>query len=63
MEPKSKKLKHSGPDSYTDNIWKCTKGMVNHKLELAQPYGFFLSGVDSDSSTHTENLTLSFPGT
>lgn len=52
----------AGPDSYTDNVWKRTKGTVNNKLERARPYGFFLSAIDSNPSTHTEDLTLSFPG-
>lgn len=62
MASNSKKRKLYGPDLYTDEIWKHTKGTVNHKLQLAQPYGFFLSGVNADKSTHTDNLTLSFPG-
>lgn len=63
MASSSQKRKAVGPDSYTDNIWKRTKGTVNLKLERARPYSFFLSGVNSDSSTYTEDLTLSFPGT
>ncbi|VVC44674.1 Tyrosyl-DNA phosphodiesterase I,Tyrosyl-DNA phosphodiesterase C-terminal domain [Cinara cedri] len=51
----------SGPDSYTDNVWKHTKGNVNKKLERARPYNFFLTPVDANKSTHTEALTLSFP--
>jgi len=53
----------SGPETYIDNVWKRTKGTVDNKLQRARPYGFFLSAIDSDPSTHTEHLTLSFPGT
>lgn len=52
----------SGPDLYTDNVWKHTKGNVNKKLEQARPYNLFLTPVDADKSTHTEILSLSFPG-
>lgn len=62
MSSGSQKRKLTGPDSYTDNVWKRTKGTVNNKLENARPYRLFLSAIDSDSSTHTEDLTLSFPG-
>lgn len=62
MSSSAQKRKATGPDSYTDNVWKRTKGTVNNKLEQARPYGFFLSAVDSDPSTHSEHLTLSFPG-
>lgn len=59
----SQKRKATGPDNYTDNVWKRTKGTVIDKLERSRPYRFFLSAVDSDPSTHTEDSTLSFPGT
>lgn len=62
MSSSSQKRKATGPDTYTDNVWKRTKGTVVDKLERSQPYRFFLSPVDSDPSTHTEDLTLSFPG-
>lgn len=52
----------TNPNTYTDNVWKHTKGNVNKKLERAQPYGFFLSPADRVSSTHLEDLTLSFTG-
>lgn len=52
----------AGPDLYTDVVWKYTKGNVNKKLENARPYSFFLTPVDANVSTHTEALTLSFPG-
>lgn len=62
MSSSSQKRKATGPDSYTDNVWKRTKGTVAEKLERSRPFRFFLSAVDSDPSTHTEDSTLSFPG-
>lgn len=62
MSSSSQKRKATGPDTYSDNVWKRTKGKVADKLERSQPYRFFLSPVDSDPTTHSEDLTLSFPG-
>lgn len=53
----------AGPNFYSDIVWKHTKGNVNKKLEDARPYGLFLTPIDEIVSTHTEALTLSFPGT
>ncbi|XP_050443691.1 probable tyrosyl-DNA phosphodiesterase [Adelges cooleyi] len=61
MSSSSQKRKASGPDCYTDNVWKRTKGTVIDKLQRSVPFNFFLSSVDSDPTTHDEDLTLSFP--
>lgn len=52
-----------GPNAYSNQVYKRTKGSVDSKLERARPFRFFLSAVESDPSTHTEELTLVFPGT
>jgi len=58
----SLKRKSIGPDSYTDEVWKRTKGTVDKKLERAEPFRIFMSPIECDSTTHNEELTLSFPG-
>ncbi len=59
---KSLKRKSNGPDSYTDEVWKRTKGTVDKKLERAEPFRIFMSPIESDPDTHIEESTLSFPG-
>lgn len=54
--------KDTGPDTYTDDVLKLTRGTVDKKLKSSEPYRFFLSGVNSNPSTHSEKLTLSFAG-
>jgi len=60
--PQSLKRKVSGPDTYTDDVWRFTKGIVDTKLERSEPFRIFLSPISCDPGTHTEELTLSFPG-
>ncbi|XP_050548767.1 probable tyrosyl-DNA phosphodiesterase isoform X2 [Daktulosphaira vitifoliae] len=61
MSMNSQKRKACDPDSYSDSVWKQTKGNVVSKLKYSEPFGFFLSAVDSNPLTHSEDLTLSFP--
>ncbi|CAH1738102.1 unnamed protein product [Aphis gossypii] len=58
---KSLKRKSNGPDSYTDEVWKRTKGTVDKKLERAKPFRIFMSPIECDPGTHIEESTLSFP--
>lgn len=55
--------KRAAPDPYRNEAWERNKGKVNEKLERARPYGFFLSTIESDPTTHGERLSVSFPGT
>ncbi|XP_025200386.1 probable tyrosyl-DNA phosphodiesterase [Melanaphis sacchari] len=57
----SLKRKATGPDSYIDEVWKFTKGTVDKKLEKSEPFRIFMSPIECDPGTHTEELTLSFP--
>ncbi|XP_022164790.1 probable tyrosyl-DNA phosphodiesterase [Myzus persicae] len=56
-----KRKASEGPGTYTDDVWKLTKGTVDKKLERSEPYRMFMSPISCDSGTHTEKSTLSFP--
>lgn len=45
-----------------DLVWDLTKGKVEAKLQLSEPYRLFLSPVLHEIDTHTDPSTLSFAG-
>uniref|UniRef100_A0A2S2N9H3 Putative tyrosyl-DNA phosphodiesterase n=2 Tax=Schizaphis graminum TaxID=13262 RepID=A0A2S2N9H3_SCHGA len=57
----SLKRKAPGPDSYMDKVWRNTRGTVDLKLQKSEPFNIFMSPIDSDPATYSEQLTLSFP--